>query len=168
MELFLTVISTHLQGDLAYYLMFFLGQCLYILKRAAMAIRSKTNPIKSRRDFVTTNWDILTIRIILEFPIYFIWRHYTMAQIMTWFHLTMTFPFLNGSSQGGPFAYFILGFASDTIADWISTSDSIPGWLKGWIKEQIPEVPTYNAPAVPPVSPETIKKLENWTDMKGK
>jgi hypothetical protein len=134
-----TMLSLHVQGDLAYYLLFFLGQCFYLLKRAAMAIRSKNNDVRTRRDFFSMNWDILLVRAALESPFYWMWRHYTLSQLLAVAHVSWTVPF--SDAQGGPFSYFILGFSADAILDWVSTWENLPQWARDLIKEDVPTLP---------------------------
>jgi hypothetical protein len=129
--------SPHLSQDLLYYLAFLGGQLLFVLKRAASAIRSKTNPIASRRAFLYANWDVLLIRCVIELPIYFAFRHYdsnlllkifTSWQVPSWLHV-----------PDGPIPIFTLGFVADSMLDWFGASAKAPSWLK----ETIPGVQVY-------------------------
>ena len=78
-------LTQHQLGDLLYYLAFLGGQFLFILKRSAQAIRSKTNPIASRRAYLRANWDVLLIRVAIEAPIFYGYRHYDANTILGFF-----------------------------------------------------------------------------------
>src|SRR5258708_37964665 len=101
---------THLQADFAYYAAFLSGQGLFVLKRAASAIRSKTNPIKSRRAYAYANWDILLIRASLELPIFWIYRHESIGTVAGWMGLNLPVAF---SLPVNPLVAVMIGYLSD-------------------------------------------------------
>ncbi len=45
--------------------LYLLGQFLHVLKRAGMAVRSKSNSIRSRIEFIAFSWDALLVRVVL-------------------------------------------------------------------------------------------------------
>jgi hypothetical protein len=133
-------LTSHQVGDLLYYLAFLGGQSLFILKRSAQAIRSKTNPIKSRREYLKSNWDVLLIRVAIEAPIFYIFRHYDTNTILAFFTQWRT-PF---QIPQGAMTSFMLGYLSDSLLDWFGTSKVAPDWLK----ENIPNVQVYASRSV--------------------
>jgi len=126
-------LAAHFEWDFVLWLCFFLGQSLFILKRSAMAIRSKTNPLKTRRQYVYRNWDILTIRIAIETVlVYYPWRHGDLPAIFAHFGWSVPFTIPNGG-----FAAAGLGYLSDSAIDWLSTWSKAPMW----IRENVPQLP---------------------------
>jgi hypothetical protein len=130
--------------DVGYYLAFLFGQCVFLLKRASSAIRSKSNPIKNRRAYWSANWDILTVRMACEAVLFVIFKHFGLTTILSWF-TTWRLPIQVPQSAFG-FACF--GYASDSILDWISVSKKCPLWIQKWIKENIPDVQVYESHTV--------------------
>lgn len=131
-------------ADCGYWLLFFLGQSLFVLKRAGSAIRNPTNPIKSRCEFVAANWDILLIRMVLEtVTIFWLWRHVSIAQAFAWFSVPYPawFPAGFSSSWVAPIA---VGFCSDGLFDWIGQSPKVPNFIRQFIQEQVPGLPNGN------------------------
>ncbi len=148
--------STHHLGDLAYWFVFFLGECLWVLVCAAAAIRSKYNPIKSRREYVRQNWDIFLIRFAVEIIFYTAWRHLSLNELLTLTKISYQLPVQSGGpSGGGPVAAFFLGFGADALIGVASHWDKLPEKLRQWIQERIPEVP-QSGPS--PVSGPTLIK----------
>lgn len=121
------MITSHLSQDVLYYLAFLGGQLFFMLKRAASAIRSKTNPIASRAAFFYANWDVLCIRCALEFPVYMAYRHYTQANGIL--HLFTTWSIPDWLPQV-PWVIFLLGYVVDSKADQYLMSPKAPEWLK--------------------------------------
>jgi hypothetical protein len=117
---------------------FFAGQCLWLLVCAAAAVRSVHNPIKRRRDYVATNWDIFLIRFSLEIVFYVIWRHYSLNDFLALIGQTWRVPF---AGSGGPVAVFFLGFGADSLIGVVSHWNKLPTGLRSWIQERIPQVP---------------------------
>jgi hypothetical protein len=134
------VITAHQYGDLLYYLAFVGGQALFILKRSAQAIRSKSNPINSRRAYLESNWDVLLIRMAIEAPMFYLYRHYDVNSILAFF-TSWRAPF---AFPQGAMASFSLGYIADSLLDWFGTSKVAPDWLK----ENIPNVQVYAAHSV--------------------
>jgi hypothetical protein len=144
--MFAALLSQHAIGDVGLYLCFLLGQFLFILKRAASAIRNPVNPIKSRRQFIRANLDVLSIRAALEgLIIYYPWRHIALATILGWFHIDATSGWpseiIGTGIANGLVAAIGLGYASDSALDGLSQWSKLPAWLSRWMKENIPPVP---------------------------
>jgi len=134
------MLTPHQVGDVLYYAAFVGGQALFILKRSAQAIRSKTNPISSRTQYVKSNWDVLLIRMAIEAPIFYIFRHYDTNTVLAFF-TQWRVPFQ--VPQGG-MTSFLLGYLSDSLLDWFGTSKVAPEWLK----ENIPNFQVLSAHTV--------------------
>jgi hypothetical protein len=115
------------------YAAFLAGMALFILKRAAGAIRSKVNPISSRRQYLLINWDLLLIRAGLELPLYWIFSHYDLSTILKYVGLAWEFPF---KVPVNPITAFIVGYQADSMLDWISLWKKAPDF----IRENIPQV----------------------------
>jgi hypothetical protein len=136
--------SLHQKQDIAYYLAFLIGQLLFLLKRASSAIRSKSNPIKSRRAFFAQNWDILSIRVALEAAIFVLVRHVGLSDLIAMFtnwKMPIQLP------QSG-FGFGCMGYAVDSVVDWFAVSSKCPALLQRWIKENIPDVQVYESHTV--------------------
>lgn len=127
--------TQHQIGDLLYYLAFLGGQFLFMLKRSASAIRSATNPIKTRRAYFKANWDVLLIRTAIEGPIFYLYRHYDANTILAFFG-SFRLPF---ALPQGAMSSFTLGYLADSLLDWFGTSKVAPDWLK----ENIPNLQVY-------------------------
>jgi hypothetical protein len=138
----LDLISTHHLGDIVYWALFFLGQCIWVLICCAAAIRSTHNPIKSRRAYIKANWDIFLIRFIAEWIlIYYPYRHYSLNDVLTFFHVGYQLPISMGNS---PIATIALGTGSDVILNTFAKWQGAPSWLQpvqAFILERIPQVP---------------------------
>ena len=132
-------ISDSLRDDFLYWVPFFFGQCLFILKRTALAIRSPLNAVRSRRQYLFLNWDILAIRTALEFALVYIpYRHIPIDTLTAGFSWHMPFHI----PQDSAVLSFLLGYMSDSTTDWIAMQDTIfkiP--IPSWIKETIPHLP---------------------------
>jgi hypothetical protein len=134
------MMSQHLTWDLALWVPFFIGQLFFVLKRAGSAIRSSTNPIKSRRAFIYANWDILSIRLFIEliFPYYPV-RHLNFGTIASTFHVSLP-SWIPPESRMPALGFLALGYFADSILDWISQNQKVPAWIRQLIGEQIPNI----------------------------
>ncbi len=134
--------SLHHWGDLIYWAFFFLGECLWVLVCAAAAIRSKSNPLKTRREYLARNWDIYLIRFAVEIAFYAIWRHVALNTVAAFVHFPYQIPpEMGGAGAGGPLAAFFLGFGADSLIGLASHWNRLPEQLRSWIQERIPDVP---------------------------
>lgn len=118
--------------DCLYYLLFLLGQLIFILKLADSAARAN-NGIETRRQYLALNWVPLLVRLMFESLLFFAYRHYSMLTTESWFPSWLphwTFP-----QFGIIFPPF--GYLSDSILDWVSMQPGIPSWIKA----TIPPVP---------------------------
>lgn len=117
------------------WLPFFSGQCLFILKRMGLAVRSPLNAMKSRRQYLKQNWDILLIRTVIEFiAVYFPYQHSNLFEtyLPKWWAVIP-------ASWVVPMA---LGYLADSMLDWILGKDKIFGVpIPDFIKETIPQLP---------------------------
>jgi len=129
------MITPHMSQDLVYYLAFLAGQLLFVLKRSASAIRSKLNPIATRRAFFVANWDLLLIRCALEAPIFYVYRHYDVNSVLSLF-TTWQVPFHIPQSA---MTAFLFGYLADSLLDWFGASAKAPEWLK----ETIPGIQVF-------------------------
>lgn len=140
MQIDASLVTGHFQKDVVYQLPFILGQMLYMLRRSGIAIRSKINPMSSRKEYFKQNWDMLLYRGALGLGlVYWPFRHYDVgAWIQQVSHgiLPLDLPQV-------PMVFFLLGIVSDSILDWISTWKRIPVLnlpMPSWLKETIPLV----------------------------
>jgi|HubBroStandDraft_6_1064221.scaffolds.fasta_scaffold1500834_1 hypothetical protein len=107
----------HWIADLILYIPFLLGQWLFILKRMGMAVRSKTNPIRTRREYLYRNWDLLTVRMALELGIFYMWRYNDLTGFInnhSSIHIDYVIP-------QGKIVALLLGYCADSGLDWILT-----------------------------------------------
>lgn len=95
---------------------FFIGQMVYVLMRASWAIRSKGNPVQSRRQFFYIWWDVIVVRALIEVAIFWLYCSYptVLTDIagkfgMSWNLTVPTVP---------PVAFFI-GLTADAMLDFV-------------------------------------------------
>jgi hypothetical protein len=125
----------HIQ-DVPLYVGFFCGAAIFILQCAAAAIRAKDNPIKTRRDYLFHNWDVILIRLALETAIFSAWIHYD----LTGFIASATGTTLPIKVPVVPMTSFGFGYIADSIVNWITKWQKLPAA----IRERIPGM---NGPA---------------------
>jgi len=130
-------VNVHLEGDIVYYLGFLCGQLLFVLRRAAAAIRSKTNPTSTRIHYIQSNWDLLLIRMALEIPAFYLFRHYSLNTILGLFSIAWKAPL---QVPQNALTFFMLGYLADSLLDWFGLSKFAPDWLK----ENIPDMQVYS------------------------
>ena len=122
-------------SEILQWLPFFGGQCLFVLKRSALAVRSPLNGTKSRRQYLKQNWDILLVRTVIALiAVYFPYRHSDVfvGYLPKWMGLIPT-------SAIVPLA---LGYMSDSTLDWLLGKDKIFGVpIPAFIKETVPQLP---------------------------
>lgn len=135
---FLSPLQSHLLYDALFYLAFIVGQLLFVLKRAGSAIRNPTTTIKTRWEYVNLNWDTILIRGVLEFlVIFYPWRHFSTAEIAHFFGWNIG----TWSLPDNPVVATLLGFASDSLLDWLAVSQKLPSFLQKWLSENVPQLP---------------------------
>jgi hypothetical protein len=132
-----------------YWPFFFIGQMIFVTKRASSALRSTRNPISSRWMFVKMNSGILLVRMTVgELWILVAWRHLNISQISGLFGMPVPswVPswVSTGPAAGGVFFAFLLGYFADSILDWISQYKRLPASIKKVIAENIPLLPPEN------------------------
>ena len=116
--------------------LYLVGQILHVLKRAGMAVRSKSNALRSRVAFIAFCWDALLVRLVLCAGLF--------AALLTNPHgLTKLFGMLgagiNADITVDPGTALILGYFADSVLDWLVSK--IPMLQK--------ELPTWNGPSFP-------------------
>lgn len=138
--------TSHHLHDVFLYFCFFLGQAIYIVKRAGFSMRAGRAP--SRRAYVYQNWDILMFRSAFEFVLIFMpFTHFAPGQILAWFHIDISSFASLATLQTPvrhPVALFGVGIGSDGLADWFvdwaSRSPKIPQGVRNWLTENVPPV----------------------------
>jgi hypothetical protein len=115
---------------------FFVGQMVYILMRASWAIRSKTNPVKSRWDFFYMWWDVILVRTLIEVALFWMYKSYpdVLTSLaakagLTW---NLSLPLVP------PVAFFV-GLTADFMLDWVLAHFSF------FQKDEIPHLPPTNS-----------------------
>jgi hypothetical protein len=106
-----------LQQTLVLWVAFMAGQLLNVLKQAAMAIRNPHNPVKTRRDYVYRNWDILVLRGAVGVLLFWTYKTWPDGLTMLLAHFGVQFnlnlPLIPPVALG-------LGLASDFCLDWVA------------------------------------------------
>ena len=116
--------------------LYLLGQLVHILKRAGMAVRSKSNSIHTRFEFIAFQWDVLLVRIVLCAALF--WVLLTNPHGLTRiFRLVGADVPLDISVDLG--TALILGYFADSVLDWLVSK--IPMLQK--------ELPAWNGPVDP-------------------
>lgn len=157
MQISLASLSEHSIADVGFYLCFLAGQVLFMLKRAASAIRNPSNPVKTRRGFFFVNWDVLSIRAAFEtLFIYYPWRHLGIAMILSLFNVDVSSGWIHAligtGIGGGPIAAVAIGYAADSVLDGASQKPGVPAWVKRWLAENIPAAPAQAPPSDKPTT----------------
>jgi hypothetical protein len=130
-------ITPELQSDLLNYAAFVGGQMLFLLKRASSAIRNPGTNITTRGKFFSLNGTTILIRAAFEFPFFYGYRHYGLATLAGWMGWVPP-SWLQVPSS--PMVAFFLGYAADSLLDWLSMSTKIPAFLRSWISENVPKI----------------------------
>lgn len=139
-------LTPHGVEDLLLYMVFFLGQCVYILKRAGFSMRA--GRAASRRAYVYQNWDILLFRTVIDSFIFEFFRHISPGQVLGLLHIDLSgvswLSFLY-KPLDSMWAFLGLGIASDGLVDWAvdwaSRSPKVPDPIKNWLKENVAQLP---------------------------
>ncbi len=120
----------------ALWTLYLLGQFVHMLKRAGMAVRSKSNRIASRVEFIAFNWDALLIRVVLCAGLFWVLltnpRGLTRIIMLFGANVAADFSIDLGSS-------LIFGYFADSILDWMVSK--VPLLQK--------ELPAWNDPGNP-------------------
>lgn len=113
------------------YAFFAAGQALYILRRASAAVRSATNPVKSRKDYVVKYWDIFIGRAVVAAVLFGV---FILAPdfIATSTGVNLKLPAHPLIALGG-------GLATDFILDWAAQKSERFG-------REIPRLPNGETP----------------------
>lgn len=145
---------TDFQADAVNYGAFVAGQLLFMLKRAGSAVRNPVSVYSSKWQFFKQNLDTLLIRTVIEFPFFYGWRHYSVAQILAVWGVAMP---TGWAIPNNPLASFFLGYAADSLLDWVSMSTKLPAWFRQWLSENVPHLPAVELKLVPKAEPEALK-----------
>lgn len=96
--------------------LYLLGQIVHILKRASMAVRSKSNSIHSRFEFIAFYWDVLLVRVVLCAGLFWVLltnpRGLTKLFAMLGAGFTADIPVDLGTA-------LIFGYFADSVLDWL-------------------------------------------------
>ncbi len=116
--------------------LYLLGQLLHVLKRAGMAVRSNSNSIRSRMEFIAFSWDALLVRIVLCAGLF--------AALLTNPHgltklLAQIGAGITADISIDPGTALIFGYFADSVLDWLVSK--IPMLQK--------ELPAWNGPIHP-------------------
>lgn len=133
-----SLLTEHQKWDVIYYAPFLGGQMLFLLKRIGLAIRSPLNLLKSRREYLYLNWDILSVRYVLEFAVvYYPFRHIEINTLFAMFGWNMPFHIPDSA-----ISFFLLGYMSDSLMDWMAMQDKLMGVkVPNIVKETVPHLP---------------------------
>lgn len=114
----------------AVWTLYLLGQLIHILKRAGMAVRSKSNRISSRLEYVALHWDALLVRVVLCAGLFWVFltdpQSVTRVLVLLGAGLTADLPVDGGSA-------LIFGYFADSVLDWIVSKipllqKDLPAW----------------------------------------
>jgi len=121
-------------NDIWIWLLYASGQMVHILKRAGMAVRSRTNSIHSRLEFILFFWDSLLVRVVLCVGLFWVVlsnpRALAALLSLVGVDLAIEVPVSRGTA-------LIFGYFADSILDWLVSK--IP-WLER-------ELPSWNSSA---------------------
>lgn len=123
----------HEHATAAIWTLYLLGQLVHIQKRAGMAVRSKSNRIRSRVEFIAFNWDVLLVRVALCAGLF--WVLLTNPRGLTRIFLLFGAEIPADISVDLGTA-LIFGYFADSVLDWIVSK--IP-----WLQK---ELPAWNDP----------------------
>jgi hypothetical protein len=138
MKMLAVLLTAEHWGDVGYWIVFFMGTCVWLLVCAGAALRSKHNPLRSRWAYVQMNWDIFLIRQIPDLIVFNIWRHVSLNDILAMIHIPWQWAF-NGSS--GFVGALTTGFAADALIAYGLKTKYVPDVVRQWVQERIPELP---------------------------
>lgn len=130
-------------ADIGYWLVFFIGQNLYVLKRADTAYSS--GKVLTRGSFLRKNWPTLVIRMMVpELVIFWIVRHVSSNVILGWFSVPVPGWIPMGTIHSW-LAFFCFGFCADSGVNWLLKWQRIPEKIRLFLADQIPDVPEAQA-----------------------
>lgn len=129
---------SHWKWDILYWLVFALGQLLFLLKRADLARRSPMNGVASMGAFFAFNWVTILYRSALEFVVpFWVYRHVDVNAMIAKTGWNMPFQVPQSLVVS-----FVLGLFADFVMDWVAMQKSIAGIpIPSWLKENIPQLP---------------------------
>jgi hypothetical protein len=107
----------HFPAKLGLWACFMLGMGVYILIRASLAVRAKTNPLKSRSEFFYLSWDIILFRGIIEAMLF--WTFASYPEVLIPSAETWGFGWIQKIPTTVPPVVFFIGLAIDGVFDFI-------------------------------------------------
>jgi hypothetical protein len=116
--------------------LYLLGQVLHVLKRAGMAVRSRSNSIHSRIEFIAFYWDALLVRLMLCAGLFA--ALLTNPRGLTKL-LGMLGAGINADISVDTGTALVFGYFADSVLDWLVSK--IPMLQK--------ELPAWNGPNSP-------------------
>ncbi|HWQ03151.1 MAG TPA: hypothetical protein VNL38_01605 [Candidatus Nitrosotenuis sp.] len=108
------------------WLCFALGQAVHILKRAGMAVRSKKNPLRTRREFLRRHGDAIAVRAALCSALF--WLLKQRPELLAQFLLALGAPPMELPLTGA--TALIFGYCADSLLDWLVSR--VPSLQKDW------------------------------------
>lgn len=143
-----TFISEHFTWDIAYWLWFALGQCIFVFFRSLWAVRLFKAP--NAWYFVCSNKSTLFARAVAEFPLFFLYRHATKEILSELLHFNEPF-----NLPQAAIVFVFLGFIADFLLDQLSTVP-IPNWGPAWFQAFLGKLRTWIAENIPPSPGEVL------------
>ena len=97
------------------WLCFALGQAVHILKRAGMAVRSKKDPPRTRREFLRRHWDAIAVRAALCSALF--WLAKQRPELLALLAAAIGAPPVELPLTGA--TALIFGYCADSLLDWL-------------------------------------------------
>jgi hypothetical protein len=112
----------HNSFHLELWLPFAAGMAIHVLKRAGMTVRSPSNAVRSRGEFLKIFWDVLVVRATLCAALFWmvLEQPALLARIAHIFGTAQVFEL-----RLNPGTALIFGYFADSILDWVASHISI-------------------------------------------
>jgi len=96
--------------------LYLVGQFLHILKRSGMAVRSKSNSIRTRMEFIVFSWDALFVRVVLCAGLFaaFLTNPSGLTKLMAILGAGIA-----ANISVDPGTALIFGYFADSMLDWL-------------------------------------------------
>jgi hypothetical protein len=135
-------VSASLLWQGACYLTYVFGQFLFLLKRAWSSKRNQATAVVTVGDYFRESSVPIFIRVCLEGVLYFGLLHYHVALAYLFNLWGWNLPKGFDISQFvNPILTLPAGYAVDSMVDAFAVSNKVPGWLRTWIAENVPQLP---------------------------
>ena len=124
------------QSTILIWLFYLLGQLLHVLKRASMAIRSKSNSLRSRAAYIAFCWDALLVRLVLCAGLFaaLLTNPRAVTKLLSGLGVS-----ISADIPMDPGTALIFGYFADSVLDWLVSK--IPMLQK--------DLPAWNGPNFP-------------------